>query len=57
MVKGFLANPFLVLLRFRRWEDVLRYPKPPRMTMCIALWHSARAVALNAKGDRKGALD
>jgi tetratricopeptide (TPR) repeat protein len=58
MVDGYLPNPFLVLLRFQRWEEVLRYPKPdPRMRMSIALWHYARAVAFLAKGDRKAALD
>jgi tetratricopeptide (TPR) repeat protein len=58
MVDGYLPNPFLVLLRFQRWEDVLHYPKPdPRMGMSIALWHYAKAVALVAKGDRKAALD
>lgn len=58
MVDGYLPNPFLVLLRFRRWEEVLHYPKPdPRMGMSIALWHYAQAVALVAKADRKAALD
>lgn len=58
MVDGYLPNPFLVLLRFQRWEEVLHYPKPdPRMGMSIALWHYARAVALAAKGDHKAALD
>ncbi|PYX28454.1 MAG: hypothetical protein DMG77_15795 [Acidobacteria bacterium] len=58
MVDGYLPNPFLVLLRFQRWEEVLHYPKPdPRMGMSIALWHYAQAVALVAKGDRKAALD
>jgi len=58
MVDGYLPNPFLVLLRFHRWDEVLQYPKPdPRMGMSIALWHYARAVALAAKGDRKSALE
>jgi tetratricopeptide (TPR) repeat protein len=58
MVDGYLSNPFLVLLRFHHWDEVLQYPKPdPRMGMSIALWHYARAVALAATGDRKAALD
>ncbi len=58
MVDGYSSNPFMILLRFQRWDEVLHYPKPdPRMGMSIALWHYARAVALMAKGDRKAALD
>lgn len=58
MVDGYLPNPFLVLLRFRRWDEVLLYPKPdPRMGMSIVLWHYARTVALAAKGEHKAALD
>ena len=58
MVDGYLSNPFLVLLRFQHWDEVLQYPKPdPRMGMSIALWRYARAVALAAKGDHKAALD
>ena len=58
MVDCFVSNPFLVLLRFDRWDEVLRYPKPdPRMGMSIALWHYARAVALAGKGNRPAALE
>ncbi len=58
MVDGYLSNPFLVLVRFQRWDEVLHYPKPDaRMGMSIALWHYARAVAFLAHGDHRAAVD
>lgn len=58
MVDGFLSNPFLLLLRFQRWDDVLAYPKPgARMRMSTALWHYARAIALYGQGKRSAAAD
>jgi len=43
--------PFVALVRFGRWDDVLRYPAPPReWSYTRGVWHYARGLALNAKG-------
>jgi tetratricopeptide (TPR) repeat protein len=46
-----------VLLRFHRWDEVLKIPKPAvKMFMTTALWHYARTLALAAKGRRDEAM-
>ncbi|TAH39500.1 MAG: hypothetical protein EYC70_01575 [Planctomycetota bacterium] len=46
-VDGYLTFPMHVLLRFGRWEDVLREPAPdPKLRVATALWHYARGAAL-----------
>jgi tetratricopeptide (TPR) repeat protein len=43
--------PFVALVRFGRWDDVLRYPAPPReWSYTRGVWHYARGLAFNAKG-------
>ncbi len=43
--------PFVALARFGRWDDVLRYPAPPReWSYTRGVWHYARGLAFNAKG-------
>jgi len=45
------AAPIVALVRFGRWDDVLRYPAPPRDWFYTrAVWHYGRGVAFNAKG-------
>jgi tetratricopeptide (TPR) repeat protein len=43
--------PLVSLVRFGRWDEVLRYPAPPAEWLYTrGVWHYARGVALNAKG-------
>jgi tetratricopeptide (TPR) repeat protein len=46
---GFMIFPSKVLMRFGRWEEVLKEPAPRAgMPLARALWHFTRAVALTA---------
>lgn len=48
---GFLAAPLEVLMRFGKWDDILKEPAPPDgFPIAKGLWHHARGVALAAKG-------
>jgi len=43
--------PFVALARFGRWDELLRYPAPPReWSYTVGVWHYARGLARNAKG-------
>jgi tetratricopeptide (TPR) repeat protein len=43
--------PLLSLVRFGRWDDVLAQPEPPaEWKYSHAIWHYARGLAFNAKG-------
>lgn len=43
--------PLVSLVRFGRWDEVLRYPAPPAGWLYTrGVWHYARGVAFNAKG-------
>jgi tetratricopeptide (TPR) repeat protein len=43
--------PIVSLVRFGRWDEVLRYPAPPRDWLyTTGVWHYARGIAFNAKG-------
>ncbi|MFP5262619.1 MAG: tetratricopeptide repeat protein [Blastocatellia bacterium] len=51
MVDMFLPTPTLVLVRFRRWDDLLKLPEPDRATpLANAFWHFGRGMALAATG-------
>jgi tetratricopeptide (TPR) repeat protein len=51
MLEGFLPTPTLVLVRFRRWEDVLASPRPDaKLPIATAVWHFARGMAYAAQG-------
>jgi tetratricopeptide (TPR) repeat protein len=48
---GFFAVPIEILMRFGRWDDILKEPAPPEMLpIARALRHMARGVAYNAQG-------
>jgi tetratricopeptide (TPR) repeat protein len=49
----FVAIPLEVLVRFGRWDEILREPDkyPPNMPWVRAFRHAARATAYAAKGD------
>ena len=51
MVDTFLATPTLVLVRFRRWDDMLKLPEPDRATpVTNAFWHFGRGMAYASTG-------
>lgn len=55
-VDGFVAMPFETLLRFGRWDEILKEPEPEeRLRISRALRHHARGVALAVKGDLSSA--
>ncbi|MCI0528718.1 MAG: hypothetical protein L0Y56_14870, partial [Nitrospira sp.] len=61
MLEPFMPTPTLILVRFRRWEEVLKLPEPdPGMPLTRASWHFARGMAYastgqveKAEGERK----
>jgi tetratricopeptide (TPR) repeat protein len=51
MLEGFMITSPLVLVRFNRWDDVLKTAEPAKeMAGTRAVWRWARAVAYAAKG-------
>ena len=51
MIEGFVPTPYLVLLRFHKWDDILQLPKPgPNLPITTAIWHYARGVAYASTG-------
>ncbi len=51
MFEVYVPTPIFVLLRFHRWDEVLKQPVPnPRLVMTTAFWHFARGSAAAAKG-------
>jgi len=51
MVEPYVPTPIFVLLRFHRWDEVLRLPAPDsNLVMTTAIWHFARGSAAAAKG-------
>jgi hypothetical protein len=57
-LESFLITQPLVLVRFHRWDDILKAPAPePRsLHSTNTLWHWARAMAYAAKGQTAEAL-
>jgi tetratricopeptide (TPR) repeat protein len=51
MVEGFLPYPMFVLLRFGKWNEMLKVPEPDKsQPVTNTVWHYARGVALAATG-------
>lgn len=51
MLEGFLAMPTLILVRFRRWDDVLAAPRPDtKLLFATAIWRFSRGMAYAAQG-------
>src|SRR6185295_3243792 len=51
MLDAFMPTPELIMVRFRRWNDILKSPAPDqRLTVTTALWHFARAMAYASTG-------
>ena len=65
MVEGFFASSMFVRLRFAKWEDVNKFPKPePDLKLTHAIWRFARGVAFaatkragEAEGERAAFLE
>lgn len=48
---AFVPTPLHVLVRFGRWEDILREPEPDAfLPMTRSIWHYARAIAYATTG-------
>jgi tetratricopeptide (TPR) repeat protein len=53
MAEFLVPMPYLVEVRFAMWDEVLKEPKPSAdLPFTGAMWHYARALAYNAKGNR-----
>ena len=50
MAEVYVPTPIFVLLRFHRWDEVLKLPPNPGLVMTTAFWHFARGSAAAAKG-------
>jgi hypothetical protein len=51
MLEGFNTTSALVLVRFRRWDEVLKMPEPPaELAATRAVWTWARGMAFAATG-------
>jgi tetratricopeptide (TPR) repeat protein len=47
----FVAEPFMALVRFGQWDQLLAEPKPdPKYQVLTALWHHAHGMALATTG-------
>jgi tetratricopeptide (TPR) repeat protein len=50
-LEGFMTIPIAVDVRFHRWDEILKTPRPdPDMKIMTVFWHFARGMALAAKG-------
>jgi tetratricopeptide (TPR) repeat protein len=54
MLEGFMPTPTLILVRFRRWDDILQLPEPDAaQKISTALWHFAKGMAYSATGKQQ----
>ena len=52
IIEFFQTVPLLSLVRFARWDEILKEPQPPEeLSYSNAIWHYARAVALARGGE------
>jgi tetratricopeptide (TPR) repeat protein len=58
MVEGFMTTSTLMLVRFRKWDEILKLPRPdPSMVATTAVWHFARGMADAATGKTESAAE
>jgi tetratricopeptide (TPR) repeat protein len=51
MIDAFTPTPTLMMVRFRRWDDILKFAQPDqKLVFTNALWHFARAMAYASTG-------
>jgi tetratricopeptide (TPR) repeat protein len=55
MIEGFLVQPLVVAVRFRKWDDIRRTPDPGALPTTRAFWLYARGVAAAESGDTAAA--
>jgi len=56
MLEFFMPTSTLILVRFQRWDDILKSPKPDSgMAITNAMWHFARGMAYAVNGKVKEA--
>jgi hypothetical protein len=56
MIDGILTTPTLVLVHFRKWDEVLKSPEPDKkLVVTTAIWHFARGMAYAGTGKVAGA--
>ncbi len=51
MVEGYLVQPLVVAVRFRKWDDVRKTPDPGALTAVRSFWFYARGAAAAESGD------
>ena len=52
MLEGFVAIPIAVLVRFEKWNDILKMPQPDSNLKVVTIfWHYARGMALAGTGN------
>ncbi|HEV3208582.1 MAG TPA: hypothetical protein VGZ28_16650 [Terriglobales bacterium] len=50
-LEGFMTIPIAVDVRFHKWDEILKMPKPdPEMKITTVFWHFAHGMALASKG-------
>jgi tetratricopeptide (TPR) repeat protein len=55
-VEGFLPTPYVVLLGFDKWDDIMKMPMPDSSLMITnAVWHFARGTSLASLGKTEAA--
>jgi len=55
-LEGFMTVPLAVNVRFQKWDEILKMPKPAdNMRTTTALWHYSRGLAFTGKGQLKEA--
>jgi len=58
MLEGFVPTHLFTLVRFGKWEEILKQPKPPEdLTYTTGIWHYARGRALAAQGKPDAAAE
>jgi tetratricopeptide (TPR) repeat protein len=51
MLEMFMPYPLITLTRFRKWDEVMKYPKPDAsMLIATAFWHFSRGIAMADTG-------
>ncbi len=56
LLDAFMPTPTLIMVRFRRWADILRTPVPDqKLTATTALWRFGRAMAYASTGKLESA--
>ncbi len=51
ILDAFMPTPTLIMVRFQRWDDILKSPAPDqKLTATAALWHFGRAMAYASTG-------